>query len=93
MAPNAYRELYYGSFHPYNHSFLTFPFLRHWHSVGEWGIVLGGTSGTRSRSPLWKRALFVLGGTGRITSVDTEGRTYISDIKGPRNGSEPDIFT
>lgn len=34
----------------------------------------------------------VLGGTGRITAVDEEGRTYISDIKGPRNGSDPDIY-
>jgi len=58
---------------PRDRSFLTLPLLRHWHSVAEWGIVLGGT--------------------GRITSVDSEGRTYISDIKGPRNGSDPDIFT
>lgn len=32
-------------------------------------------------------------GTGRITAVDGEGRTYISDIIGPRDGDEPDIFT
>lgn len=45
----------------------------HWHRVGEWGIVLGGS--------------------GRVTAIDDEGRTYISDIKGPRNGSDPDIFS
>lgn len=31
-------------------------------------------------------------GTGRITAIDEEGRTYISDIKGPQNGSDPDIY-
>ncbi|KAF9782135.1 Bicupin oxalate decarboxylase/oxidase [Thelephora terrestris] len=45
----------------------------HWHRVGEWGIVLGGS--------------------GRITALDDEGRTYISDIKGPQNGTDPDTFT
>ncbi|KAI0341160.1 Bicupin oxalate decarboxylase/oxidase [Trametopsis cervina] len=35
---------------------------------------------------------YILGGTGRITAVDEEGRNFISDIKGPINGSEPDIY-
>lgn len=35
----------------------------------------------------------LLAGSGRITALDDEGRTYISDIKGPKNGSDPDIFT
>ena len=66
-------------------------FLRHWHRVGEWGIVLGGALSATYR--YWRGVSFFLAGTGRITSVDEDGRTYISDIKGPRNGSEPDIFT
>lgn len=44
------------------------------------------------RPPSSERVLLFLAGTGRITAVDDEGRTFISDIKGPRNGSEPDIF-
>ncbi|THG97429.1 hypothetical protein EW026_g4571 [Hermanssonia centrifuga] len=35
---------------------------------------------------------YVLGGTGRITAVDENGRNYISDIKGPTNMSDPDIY-
>jgi oxalate decarboxylase len=34
----------------------------------------------------------MLGGTARITAVDEEGRNYISDIKGPSNGTDPDIY-
>ena len=39
------------------------------------------------------RILIIPVGAGRITSVDGEGRTYVSDIKGPRDGSAPDTFT
>lgn len=35
---------------------------------------------------------YVLGGTGRITAIDENGRNFISDIKGPSNGSDPDIY-
>jgi hypothetical protein len=34
----------------------------------------------------------MLNGTGRITAVDQDGRNYISDIRGPINGSDPDIY-
>lgn len=35
---------------------------------------------------------YVLGGTGRITAIDENGRNVISDIKGPMNGTDPDIY-
>ncbi|KAI0087513.1 Bicupin oxalate decarboxylase/oxidase [Irpex rosettiformis] len=35
---------------------------------------------------------YVLGGTGRVTAIDESGRNFISDIKGPSNGTEPDIY-
>ncbi|TFK48189.1 Bicupin oxalate decarboxylase/oxidase [Heliocybe sulcata] len=35
---------------------------------------------------------YILGGTGRIAAVDSSGKSYISDLKGPINGSDPDIY-
>ncbi|EMD34942.1 hypothetical protein CERSUDRAFT_116466 [Gelatoporia subvermispora B] len=35
---------------------------------------------------------YMLGGHGRIATVDQNGKNYISDIKGPTNGSDPDIY-
>lgn len=35
---------------------------------------------------------YILGGTGRITAIDEEGRNFISDIRGPSNGTDPDIY-
>ncbi|OSD00702.1 Bicupin oxalate decarboxylase/oxidase [Trametes coccinea BRFM310] len=35
---------------------------------------------------------YILNGTGRITAIDDTGRSYTSDIKGPLNGSDPDIY-
>ncbi|KAH9851260.1 Bicupin oxalate decarboxylase/oxidase [Lenzites betulinus] len=35
---------------------------------------------------------YILNGTGRISAIDESGRSYISDIKGPSNGSDPDIY-
>ncbi|OCH90128.1 Bicupin oxalate decarboxylase/oxidase [Obba rivulosa] len=35
---------------------------------------------------------YILGGTGRIAVVDQNGKNYISDIKGPINGSDPDLY-
>lgn len=35
---------------------------------------------------------YILNGTGRISAIDDSGRSYISDIKGPLNGTDPDIY-
>ncbi|CDO76002.1 hypothetical protein BN946_scf184780.g9 [Trametes cinnabarina] len=35
---------------------------------------------------------YILNGTGRVTAIDDSGRSYTSDIKGPLNGSDPDIY-
>ncbi|RPD63412.1 Bicupin, oxalate decarboxylase/oxidase [Lentinus tigrinus ALCF2SS1-6] len=35
---------------------------------------------------------YILNGTGRISAIDDSGRSYISDVKGPLNGSDPDIY-
>ncbi|KAH8092616.1 Bicupin oxalate decarboxylase/oxidase [Cristinia sonorae] len=35
---------------------------------------------------------YILGGTGRVTLVDEEGKSFQSDIKGPTNTSDPDIY-
>ena len=35
---------------------------------------------------------YVLGGNGRITAIDENGRNFISDIRGPTNDTEPDIY-
>ncbi|KAI0702825.1 Bicupin oxalate decarboxylase/oxidase [Cerioporus squamosus] len=35
---------------------------------------------------------YILNGTGRISAIDDSGRSYISDVKGPSNGSDPDIY-
>ncbi|KDQ55996.1 hypothetical protein JAAARDRAFT_208248 [Jaapia argillacea MUCL 33604] len=35
---------------------------------------------------------YILGGTGRLSIIDDEGRNYISDIKGPTEGHDPDIY-
>ncbi|KAI0651084.1 Bicupin oxalate decarboxylase/oxidase [Trametes meyenii] len=35
---------------------------------------------------------YILNGTGRISAIDESGRSYISDVKGPLNGTDPDIY-
>ncbi|KAI0659519.1 Bicupin oxalate decarboxylase/oxidase [Cubamyces menziesii] len=35
---------------------------------------------------------YILNGTGRITAIDDSGRSYTSDIKGPLNGTDADIY-
>ncbi|KAF8890751.1 RmlC-like cupin domain-containing protein [Infundibulicybe gibba] len=35
---------------------------------------------------------YILNGTGRISAIDEQGRSYISDIRGPSNGTDPDIY-
>ncbi|KIP06640.1 hypothetical protein PHLGIDRAFT_449349 [Phlebiopsis gigantea 11061_1 CR5-6] len=35
---------------------------------------------------------YILGGTGRLTAIDENGKNFISDIKGPSNGTDPDIY-
>lgn len=35
---------------------------------------------------------YILNGTGRISAIDEDGRSFISDVKGPINGSDPDIY-
>ncbi|EKM52452.1 uncharacterized protein PHACADRAFT_30972 [Phanerochaete carnosa HHB-10118-sp] len=35
---------------------------------------------------------YVLGGNGRLTAIDEEGKSFISDIRGPTNISDPDIY-
>ena len=35
---------------------------------------------------------YILNGTGRISAIDDSGRSFISDVKGPINGSDPDIY-
>ncbi|RDX41584.1 Bicupin oxalate decarboxylase/oxidase [Lentinus brumalis] len=35
---------------------------------------------------------YILNGTGRISAIDDSGRSYISDVHGPSNGSDPDIY-
>ncbi|KAI0742956.1 Bicupin oxalate decarboxylase/oxidase [Daedaleopsis nitida] len=35
---------------------------------------------------------YILNGTGRISAIDENGRSYISDVKGPTQGSDPDIY-
>nr|BAQ25796.1 oxalate decarboxylase 1 [Grifola frondosa] len=35
---------------------------------------------------------YILNGTGRISAIDDSGRSYIADIHGPTNGTDPDIY-
>lgn len=35
---------------------------------------------------------YVLGGNGRLTAIDEDGKSFISDIRGPTNGTDPDIY-
>lgn len=35
---------------------------------------------------------YILNGTGRISAIDETGKSYTSDIAGPINGSDPDIY-
>ncbi|KAL0952681.1 hypothetical protein HGRIS_006923 [Hohenbuehelia grisea] len=35
---------------------------------------------------------YILNGTGRISAIDETGRSFISDVVGPRNGNDPDIY-
>ncbi|GJE89104.1 bicupin oxalate decarboxylase/oxidase [Phanerochaete sordida] len=35
---------------------------------------------------------YVLGGNGRLTAIDEDGKSFISDIRGPTNSSDPDIY-
>ncbi|EKM52451.1 uncharacterized protein PHACADRAFT_260851 [Phanerochaete carnosa HHB-10118-sp] len=41
------------------------------------------------RVPEWG---YVLGGNGRLTAIDEDGKFFISDIRGPTNTSDPDIY-
>ncbi|KAI0772369.1 Bicupin oxalate decarboxylase/oxidase [Trametes elegans] len=35
---------------------------------------------------------YILNGTGRVSAIDESGRSYISDVKGPTNGEDPDLY-
>ncbi|TBU31031.1 Bicupin oxalate decarboxylase/oxidase [Dichomitus squalens] len=35
---------------------------------------------------------YILNGTGRISAIDENGRSFISDVHGPTNGTDPDIY-
>ncbi|PIL25805.1 hypothetical protein GSI_11557 [Ganoderma sinense ZZ0214-1] len=35
---------------------------------------------------------YILNGTGRIAAIDDNGRNFISDVHGPLNGTDPDIY-
>ena len=35
---------------------------------------------------------YILNGTGRIAAIDENGRNFISDVHGPLNGTDPDIY-
>ncbi|TFK36133.1 Bicupin oxalate decarboxylase/oxidase [Crucibulum laeve] len=35
---------------------------------------------------------YILNGTGRVSAIDEDGKSYISDIQGPTNGEDPDIY-
>jgi hypothetical protein len=89
LSPNAYRELYgrsfYSSYPLIPHALQALaPRFRVGNRLG-WYVVL-------LREEIFAFT-FTLAGAGRITALDDQGRTYISDIKGPQNGSDPDIFT
>ncbi|KAF9456907.1 RmlC-like cupin domain-containing protein [Collybia nuda] len=35
---------------------------------------------------------YILNGTGRVSAIDENGRSYISDVRGPENGADPDLY-